>query len=60
MGLTFMRSDALAETLPGSGRGGGGGRGGGAPAPITHLDLRLDGARLKLYDFPEGQRGRRN
>jgi Protein of unknown function (DUF1592)/Protein of unknown function (DUF1588)/Protein of unknown function (DUF1587)/Protein of unknown function (DUF1595)/Protein of unknown function (DUF1585) len=59
VGLTFMRSDALAETLPGAGRGGGGGgRGGGAAAPITHLDLRLDGARLKLYDFPEGQRGR--
>jgi mono/diheme cytochrome c family protein len=59
VGLTFMRSDALAETLPGAGRGGGGGgRGGGAAAPITHLDLRLDGARLKLYDVPEGQRGR--
>ncbi len=58
VGLTFARSDALAETLPGNGRGGGGGRGGGAAAPITHLDLRLDGARLKLYDVPEGQRGR--
>ena len=58
VGLTFMRSDALAETLPGAGRGGGGGRGGGPAAPITHLDLRVDGARLKLYDVPEGQRGR--
>jgi len=57
VGLTFMRSDALAETLPGAGRGGGGGRGGPAP-PTAHLDLRLDGARLKLYDMPEGQRGR--
>ena len=57
VGLTFLRSDALPETLPGAGRPGGG-RGGGAAAPITHLDLRLDGARLKLYDVPEGQRGR--
>jgi hypothetical protein len=57
VGLTFLRSDALPETLPGAGRGGGG-RGNGAAAPITHLDLRLDGARLKLYDVPEGQRGR--
>jgi hypothetical protein len=58
VGLTFLRSDALAETLPGAGRGGGGfGRGGPAP-PTAHLDLRLDGARLKLYDMPEGQRGR--
>jgi hypothetical protein len=58
VGLTFMRSDALPETLPGAPRGGGGGRGNAAPPPITHLDLRLDGARLKLYDVPEGQRGR--
>jgi len=57
VGLTFMRSDALAEVVPGVGRGGGGGRG-AAPANTTHLDLRLDGARLKLYDVPEGQRGR--
>jgi cytochrome c553 len=56
VGLTFMRSDALAETLPGA-RGGGFGRGGPAP-PTAHLDLRLDGVRLKLYDMPEGQRGR--
>jgi hypothetical protein len=59
VGLTFMRSDALPETLPGgAGRGGGGGRRGGAEAPTAHLDLRLDGVRLKLYDVPEGQRGR--
>lgn len=60
VGLTFLRSDALAEALPGAGRGGGGGggRGAGPAAPMTHLDLRLDGARLKLYDVPEGQRGR--
>jgi len=57
VGLTFQRSDALAETLPGANRGGGFGRGGPAP-PTAHLDLRLDGSRLKLYDMPEGQRGR--
>lgn len=57
VGLTFLRSDALAETLPGAARGGGFGRGGPAP-PTAHLDLRLDGARLKVYDMPEGQRGR--
>ncbi len=60
VGLTFMRSDALPETLPGgAGRGGGGGRRGAGPdSPMSHLDLRLDGVRLKLYDVPEGQRGR--
>ena len=57
IGLTFMRSDALAEVLPGVGRGGGG-RGVAGSATVSHLDLRLDGSRLKLYDFPEGQRGR--
>jgi mono/diheme cytochrome c family protein len=58
VGLTFMRSDALPEVIPGAGRGFGGGRGTGAPPPTAHLDLRVDGARLKLYDVPEGQRGR--
>lgn len=57
VGLTFMRSGALPEIVPqlAGGRGGGGGGGrGGAAAPLTaHLDLRLDGARLKLYDVPE-------
>ena len=58
VGLTFMRSSAVPEILPTlGGRGGGGGAGGrgaAAPAPQTaHLDLRLDGARLKLYDVAE-------
>ncbi len=63
VGLTFMRSSAVPEILPvfGNGRGGGapaaGGRGGGAPAPKAHLDLRLDGSRLQLYDVPEGGNG---
>ncbi|HZL58048.1 MAG TPA: DUF1592 domain-containing protein [Bryobacteraceae bacterium] len=55
VGLTFMRSSAVPEILPvlAVGRGGGG-RGGAAGAPsVAHLDLRLDGARLKLYDIPE-------
>src|SRR5205823_1615552 len=56
VGLTFLRSDALAETLPGAGRGGGGG--GGAAAATAYLDLRLDGGRLKLYQVPETQKGR--
>jgi hypothetical protein len=58
VGLTFLRSDALAETLPGAGRGFGGQRRGAGPAVMNYLDLRLDGARLKLYDVAEGQRGR--
>jgi hypothetical protein len=61
VGLTFMRSGAVAEVLPqlGNQRGGGGGGGRGAPpVPLTaHLDLRLDGKRLKLYDVSEGNNG---
>src|SRR3954465_8322674 len=55
-----MRSDALPETLPGAGRGGGGGggRGSATALPTAHLDLRLDGTRLKLYARRAGQRGR--
>jgi mono/diheme cytochrome c family protein len=56
VGLTFMRSDAVAETVPGQ-NARGRGRGAG-PAAIEHLDLRVDGARLKLYDVPEAPRGR--
>ena len=62
VGLTFMRSSAVPEVLPvfGNGRGGGGGGGrggGGAPAMTAHLDLRLDGVRLKLYDVPDQGNG---
>jgi hypothetical protein len=53
VGMTFMRTEALDEVIPGAG----GGRRGGTPA-TSHLDLRLDGARLKLYNVPEGRRGR--
>jgi hypothetical protein len=56
VGLTFMRSSAVPETLPtlGGRGGGGGGRGGPAATPgVAHLDLRLDGARLKMWDVPE-------
>jgi len=61
VGLTFMRSSAVPEILPtfGNGRGGGGGgRGGGAGTSGTaHLDLRLDGVRLKLFDIPDNGNG---
>ena len=55
-----MRSGAIPEILPqfGVARGGGGGGRGAAPVPATgHMDLRLDGARLKLYDIAEGPNG---
>ena len=52
VGLTFLRSDAVAETV-----GGRGGRG-GVSGP-KYLDLRLDGALLKRYEIsvrvPEGK-----
>jgi len=61
VGLTFMRSSAVPEILPvfgnGRGGGGGGGRGGAAPALTAHMDLRLDGVRLKLYDVPDNGNG---
>ena len=60
VGLTFLRSSAVPETVPvvGVARGGGAGGRGAAPPPVTgHMDLRLDGARLKLYDVPEGPNG---
>ncbi len=52
VGLTFMRSDAIPETI--------GGRGGRGPANgPKYLDLRLDGALLKRYEVsvrvPEGK-----
>jgi hypothetical protein len=53
-----MRSSAVPEILPAFGNGRGGGGRGAAPTPTTaHLDLRLDGVRLKLYDVPEGGNG---
>ena len=56
VGLTFMRSGAVPEILPVLGRGGPGR--GAAPTPQTgHIDLRLDGARLKLYEVREGDNG---
>ena len=62
VGLTFMRSGSVAENLPQfaavrGGGGGGAGRGGGAALPSGHMDLRLDGARLKLYDVPDNGNG---
>jgi mono/diheme cytochrome c family protein len=63
IGLTFMRSSAVPEILPNLGGrgGGGGGAGRGAAAPAekltAHLDLRLDGVRLKLYDIPDSGNG---
>ncbi|MDE3196012.1 MAG: DUF1592 domain-containing protein [Acidobacteriota bacterium] len=55
VGLTFMRSSAVPEVLPvlTANRFGGGRGAGGAPPQTAHLDLRLDGVRLKLYDVPE-------
>jgi cytochrome c553 len=61
VGVTFMRSSAVPEILPtlGVARGGGGGGrgGGGGDKQMAHLDLRLDGVRLKLYDVPDGGTG---
>ena len=64
VGITFMRSSAVPENLPvlGNGRGGGGagiGRGGAPTAATAHLDLRVDGSRLKLWDVAEGPNGPR-
>jgi hypothetical protein len=52
---TFMKSSAVPEVLPvlNAVRFGGGGRGAGAAPQTAHLDLRLDGERLKLYDVAE-------
>jgi hypothetical protein len=46
--LTFIRSSAIPENIPGIGRNAGG-PAGQATGP-DHLDLRLDGARLKLFE----------
>jgi hypothetical protein len=69
IGVTFLRESAKAEVIPGGGRRGGAaaaaadgagaeggaGRGGrGSAAPMAELDLRLDGAKLKRFEVPEG------
>ncbi len=52
VGLTLMRSGAVAEILPVVNGRGGAGPGGMPPPRVTsHLDLRLDGARLKLFQI---------
>jgi hypothetical protein len=56
VGLTFTESDAVPEILPNPGRGG---PGRGAPPPMSksHLDLRLDSGRLKLFEVSSGDAG---
>ena len=55
VGLTFMRSGAITEVVPaidGSATSAPTGTD-APPAPPTWMDLRLDGARLKLYDVTQ-------
>ncbi len=54
VGLTFIRSGAVPESFPGSHETHGAAA---PPRAIGHLDLRLDGVRLKLYEVPAGPRG---
>jgi mono/diheme cytochrome c family protein len=58
VGATFLKDSFKPEVIPGGGgrRGGGGGKGavagrGGAPLPPAQLDLRLDGARVKIFQL---------
>jgi hypothetical protein len=53
--LTSIRSGAMPEAIPSVGRNQGGPVNG--PAQTGHLDLRLDGVRLKLYEIPGGNNG---
>jgi hypothetical protein len=53
--LTSIRSNAMPEIIPAVGRNQGGPVGG--PGQAGHLDLRLDGVRLKLYEIPGGDNG---
>jgi hypothetical protein len=53
--LTFIRSGAIPEAIPGLGRNAGGPVGGSAGP--ENLDLRLDGARLKLFEVRSGPNG---
>jgi mono/diheme cytochrome c family protein len=61
VGLTFMRSSAVPEVLPIVGNpriaAAAAGRGPLPPPATAHMDLRLDGVRLSLYDVPEGPNG---
>ena len=59
VGATFLKESFKAEVIPSGGRRGGGGGGtvpgggrGAPPPPPSQLDLRLDGARLKLFQVP--------
>jgi cytochrome c551/c552 len=54
VGATFVRSGAVPELFaaPVGQR-----RGASASSSATQLDVRLDGARLKLYEIPEGEHG---
>ncbi|HXA51996.1 MAG TPA: DUF1592 domain-containing protein [Candidatus Acidoferrum sp.] len=63
IGAAYLRESAKAEVaIPGGRRGApaaaaaGAGRGGGGGAP-SQLDLRMDGARLKLFTVPAGPGG---
>ena len=53
--LTFIRSGAMPEAIPGLGRNAGGPAAG--PSVPDNLDLRLDGARLKLFELRSGPNG---
>jgi cytochrome c551/c552 len=60
VGATFLRESFKAEVVPSAGRRGGaaaaaaGGGRGGAALPPAQLDLRLDGARLKVFELKGG------
>jgi hypothetical protein len=56
VGLTFMQTGAVPEVLPNPGRGSSG-RGAAPMRPTGHIDLRIDGARVKLFDATEGDNG---
>jgi mono/diheme cytochrome c family protein len=53
IGATFLREAAKAEVAIPGGRGAAAPAGDG-PRPMAELDLRLDGARLKRFEVPEG------
>lgn len=59
IGISFLRESAKPEVaIPGGGRrpgGGGGAPGAGrGPTSMAELDLRLDGAKVKRFEIPEG------